>query len=87
MPEEIKNRYFDTSFLELNGVKYCPYCGKKLTMFEEHFGQYDIETYWNCNCEDALKEYQIKKQIRTLELQLPRHRFSIKPLICPLYEK
>ena len=72
-----KNRYFNSDFIELNGRKYCPYCGSLLKEYTEIGHGYDFTEYYNCECADAEKAAKIQEQIRSLECSLPKKNYYV----------
>jgi hypothetical protein len=51
----------------------CLFCGEP----EKRQIGHDYETWYECDCPDAVKDREIREQIRTLESQLPSHKFEI----------
>jgi hypothetical protein len=50
----------------------CLFCGiQKQKKWEEY------QPYWECDCEDSIKERKILSKIEELEQQLPRPKFEI----------
>lgn len=50
----------------------CLYCGE----FKKDFSS-DRDIYYECDCEDALKEQEIMAQVHKLYEQLPKVKFKI----------
>jgi hypothetical protein len=51
----------------------CLYCGQQIK------GRYEEYTlYFECDCPDAKKEREIRKEISKLQCQIPRHKFEIR---------
>jgi hypothetical protein len=55
------------------GERICLFCGKEK---KQHYEEY--ESYYECDCLDAVKEREIREQIRKLELQIPHEKFEIR---------
>ena len=74
----METRLYNTKKIEYKGVKYCPYCGKRLQKFTNVEEHYFIEEYWNCDCEDANKEHELNEQITRLQQQYPEFKYQVK---------
>ena len=64
---------YNTKNIELDGKKYCAYCGSEIkpdTEWDEH---YDY-SYYHCDCEDALKEIEIHEKMVEVERELSNLR-------------
>jgi TPP-dependent 2-oxoacid decarboxylase len=57
------DRYYDTETVEICSNRYCAYCckqAKKVVEYGSYHNNIDDEIYYNCDCEDALKEIAMK---------------------------
>ena len=56
----------------LTGYEHiCLYCGGEKTQKYEEY-----ESYYECDCNDAKKEREIKEKIKQLERTLPNEKFK-----------
>ena len=75
----------NTRALEINGHKFCAYCGEQIPFDEIWDKDTRISEYfYHCDCEDAKKEIEIKKKIRSLETEIislkrdfPREKYEV----------
>lgn len=63
----------EKEFLGIFDNRICLYCGEKMKSKWE-----DYEKYFECDCEDAKKEREIRLKIQKLERELPRPNYSIE---------
>ena len=73
--DQILNKYIVCDY-----KYYCPYCGKELIKRE----RCEDQDWWDeylCDCEDAEKERDIMRQIRSLQRSLPKEKYAAKPTI------
>lgn len=59
----------DTRHISYNGKIYCAYCGKEIKP-DCDYDHYDVDTYWHCDCDDALKEIEIAEDISKLKVEI-----------------
>lgn len=78
------NKYQDTKYIEINGKKYCPYCGQEMQFSRRFCGYRDWYEFWYCTCDDAQTEASINEKIRQLEQEIetckrnmPKERFGL----------
>jgi len=50
----------------------CLYCGNKIEVQYEEY-----ESYYECNCADALKRREIEDKISALKRSIPKYKFQI----------
>jgi hypothetical protein len=63
----------DGKILPFGGGNICLFCGQQMkTKFVEY------ETYFECDCPDAIKDRKIDEQIRKLKYQRPQPKFEIR---------
>ena len=89
---------YNTKSIKTEGKVFCAYCGKEIHPDREiDEGYYDYD-YYHCDCEDALKEIEIQKQIeskkkdiRAIEAEInrlihsmPQVHYMLKPTITKL---
>ena len=55
------------------GDRICLYCGQ-----QEKQKWDDCESYYECDCDDAKKEREIRQQIEKLKQQMPRKKYEIR---------
>ncbi len=55
------------------GDNICLYCGEQKKQKWE-----DCESYYECDCNDAVKERLILEQIEKLKQQIPRKKFVVR---------
>ena len=53
-------------------TRICLYCGKEIEPQWEENSQ-----YYECNCFNAEKKREIEKEIRKLEMSIPRYNYEI----------
>ena len=63
---------------------HCAYCNKEIEP-DSAWDDYDREDFYHCDCEDALKEIDIlkqinqkKREIKSLEYQIPKIKYIVK---------
>lgn len=74
------DRYLN-KYLVCDNKYYCPYCGKELKR-EECYEHYDEWYEYSCDCDDAKQERNVMAQIRRLQDQLPKVKYTIKPQLA-----
>ena len=77
------NLSYNTLSIKHNGKVYCAYCGKEIEADLKIDG-YDSYEYYHCNCEDAMKEIEVRKEIEAAEREvckltakLPKPKFQL----------
>ena len=73
-------RCYNTQGIKHNGVLYCQYCGKPLEHFED-WDRYESTDYYNCNCEDAMKEFEYNLAINYLKNNMPKPKYKLKTTV------
>ena len=75
---------FNTQHFEYDRKVHCAYCNKEIEP-DSAWDDYDREDFYHCDCEDALKEIDILKQIskkkqeiKSLECQIPKRKYVVK---------
>ena len=72
-----------------DGKIYCAYCGKEIPADTE-IDHHEETNYYHCDCEDALEEIRIRKEIAEHERQIeklrnmfpvPRYQSAVKIVI------
>lgn len=59
---------YNTKHLNVDGKKYCAYCGQEIKPDTE-IDHHETTEYFHCNCEDALKEIKVYQEIKKLRLE------------------
>ncbi len=57
---------YNTNHLNYYNKCYCSYCGKEIKADTE-IDNHESFDYYHCDCEDALKEIELYKEIKKLE--------------------
>lgn len=72
---------YNTQHFEHEHKIYCAYCCKEIKP-DVAWDDYDEINYYHCDCEDALKEIELLKEIRnkkeeieSLERQIPKRKY------------
>jgi hypothetical protein len=73
-------RLYNTASIKHNGKLYCPYCGKELSHFED-WDHYERTDYYNCDCEDATREFEYTRVINHLKNNMPKPQFELKTTV------
>lgn len=61
---------YETDYIDLNGKRYCPYCGEEIKR-EEEYDHYRVFDKYICRCNDAQLAVRVRKEIKLLESTLP----------------
>ena len=62
--------------LIINSIHYCPYCGKEMKS-HEYWDHYDMEIWFDCDCELYKKASEIINNINTLARNFPSAKYEI----------
>jgi hypothetical protein len=63
--KKIKDRTYDSKYVEVYGEKYCRYCGQEMREMVVHGD--DDETFDYCDCEDAKEEVRLWNKVFSAE--------------------
>jgi predicted Fe-S protein YdhL (DUF1289 family) len=66
-------RYYNTATVDIDDKKYCAYCSKeakRVIRYGSYHNNIDDEIYYNCECEDAENEMQIKLKKQEMQKQV-----------------
>ena len=90
---------YNTKHLNVDGKKYCAYCGQEIKPDAE-IDHHETTEYFHCDCKDALKEIKISQDITKLKLEInnitykifelekqyPKPHFKLTKTILPINE-
>lgn len=62
----------EEEIVEIND-NHCLYCGKSMS---ERYDDYQL--YYECDCEDAVRNREIDEEIRKLDYSRPLKKFRVK---------
>lgn len=75
----------ETDYFTYNYVRYCPYCGQPLKMFQEYMGHGEVEYYYRCECEDAKLAKSIDDEIKALIKKIPKRKYGVVSSIQKIF--
>ena len=62
---------YNTKNIHCNHKVYCSYCGREIHPDTE-IDHNEVCEYYHCDCEDAMTEIRIHKEVETLKAQIKR---------------
>lgn len=70
-------KYYNTPYFQIYNRKRCEYCGKEM---EEHieWDEYWKSEFYNCDCENATLEHELKIEIEDLKDKLYKLENHVK---------
>lgn len=62
-----------TDYIDLDGKKYCSYCGKEIKPDKEYSYEDRYEfSYYHCDCEDALLQMKLEDKINDMSKEIDK---------------
>lgn len=90
LEKTIKNKEYNSSFVEFKYKKYCRYCGKEMqhtTVSGSYHNNIPDDDYDYCDCDLAIRELTLEHEIDILENLLNQLENEGKRITDPIFRR